>query len=79
MNFVNETELDSQLQRDFDMNPWVFMISFICFVASNLAAFMLRLFKNSISFVNLNIIILINYYIAEFLNSTVVLMVHVFT
>ena len=71
----NITELDDQILNDYERSPVVFMISLICFLSSNLFAFMIRIFKNSIPLVNMNIIILINYSIAELYNIFVTVLV----
>ena len=66
---------DVQSLNNYGRSPVVFMVSLICFLSSNLFAFMIRIFKNSIPLVNMNIIILINYSIAEIYNITVTIMV----
>ena len=55
----------------FKRDPVVFTIFLLLFLASNLFTFIMRIYKNSITSTNTNIIIIMNSYIYEFYNLIV--------
>ena len=66
---------DGPKQYSYERNPFIFFIFLSCLLASNLFTLVMRIYKNSITSMDTNIIIIMNSYIYELYNLIVITMV----
>ena len=72
-NFL--TTLEENVTQ-YERKPFIFFIFLCSLLASNLFTFIMRIYKNSITSTNTNIIITMNSYIYELYNLAVTIMVN---
>ena len=78
MNSTNATAMTpSQLFQNF--NPFVFLYMFIILIVSNVITSTIRGYKRSLSYMKINIILLLNYSLVEAFNMSTLALVSIRT